>query len=551
MFLSKQGKSHSHDEKGDNLEAKAQNLEETGQLQDGVGNEDASSGSSQTMPADPAAVSGKSGKGKEWRSEQSEPRKDNMEGSDRGQKTFAFWKVLLTSFASVVVFIVLALAFYVEPKIPVDDALGQEITPHVQLPETTYPYVCIPTLAADEGVNPGVVKIQADESSTLVESRELTETGSNTFESTVKNGVIEAKSKSPLSFTFLTSSSSLIDGLSINATDTDTLTGISIASCRLPSTHAWFVSGSTQVESSSVLVVANPGVNAIEVHLQAWGATGKLDSEPDVTVPAQSSKLINLAAYFPQQERLALHAFSTGGTAVFNLHVSSLEGLSARGFARVQGASEPTQRSIIPSVNPAAKDSTLRIANPGQKTAKVTVSLLTAKGQEPLPGAEDMTIDEGGVYDVSLSGMPDDVGAVVVQSDERILTAAFGYFPEPTEEQPNRASLSVWEPVQPSVETVALPAPALGTYKAQTQVLVANLEDQPVEVSLAGTNYTLEPLQSKRVPVTGENIQLTSTHPVVANVEVTYSKGSASHVVSYPMRPVSESVPITNVTLRR
>jgi len=62
----------------------------------------------------------------------------------------------------------------------------------------------------------------------------------------------------------------------------------------------------------------------------------------------------------------------------------------------------------------------LRVVNPGTGTATVSVSLVGADGQTPLPGAQEVRIDPGAVFDTSLAGSAPGPYGVRVTSDQPV-----------------------------------------------------------------------------------------------------------------------------------
>ena len=430
--------------------------------------------------------------------------------------------------------------------------------PQVQLSAVTYPYVCMPLLASDEGVAPGTVQLRLDSGAQLVSIDELGDSASKAITpKLVEDATTGGQSQSfnaqklPLSFTLQTDGQAQVQGSSAVTSNTETVTGTSVQPCQLTSTQAWFVAGSTAVEHSTFLVVANPAPTAIDVSIQAWGAAGPLENTAHLTVPGGAYRAVNLATYFPEEERLAVHASSSGGTAAFSLHVNSTHGLSAKGFARLNAVTAPARTQVIASVDDQAQEATLRLANPGSEPAQVSVKVATDAGAVALPGAESMTVDEGGVFEVSLADVASKSGGLIIESTRPILASASGYYPAATDEQKDRTTLAAWSATEPSAKASAvIPTLAEGKIASQKVVLI-NPAKRAVTVTVAGTDYTVEAGASKRVEVTGNVIEMTASQPVVANLELTVERNGHKEYLSTGFQPAEASVPITTLEIAR
>ena len=116
----------------------------------------------------------------------------------------------------------------------------------------------------------------------------------------------------------------------------------------------------------------------------------------------------------------SLDGETPAGTEVLTRGAAPSTSLSVPGVVLVepenQGERSDAQTSAVSAQSPA-----VRVVNPGTEAATVSVSLLGAAGQEALPGAEQVVIDPGAVFDISLGGVAPGHYAVRVTSDAILL----------------------------------------------------------------------------------------------------------------------------------
>lgn len=430
--------------------------------------------------------------------------------------------------------------------------------PQAQLSALTYPYVCMPLLVTDEGVAAGTLDLRLGSGAELISADQLGDSAAKALDFTLTEDAAAGMwaqslkaQKLPLSFTLQTDGEAQVQGASAVTSNSETVNGTSVEACQLTTTQAWFTAGSTAVEHSTFMVVANPATTAVDVTIQAWGTAGPLDNTAHLAVPGGAYRAVNLGTYFPDEERLTVHASASGGTAAFSLHVNSTHGLSARGFARLNAVTTPSRQLVIPSVDGAARDATLRISNPGSEPAQVSVKVATETGAVALAGAEKMTVDEGGVFEVSLAGVSSKSGGLIIESTVPILASAAGYYPAAISEQKERTTLAVWSTSEASTRaSTVVPSLAQGKVAAE-KIVVINPGKSPATVTIAGTQYQVEAGASRRVEVSGNALEMVASQPVVANLELTVERDGHKDYLSSGLQPAKASVPITTLEMSR
>ena len=202
------------------------------------------------------------------------------------------------------------------------------------------------------------------------------------------------------------------------------LRGLTTAPCAQPGAMSWIVGGSIAAGSSAELRLTNPGATPATVKVNLYGSIGRLSlpSNGEVTVPAGGSSSLVLETKGSQDPRIAVSIEADGGSVVPTLVTESLDGETPAGTDVITPGAAPATDLVVPGVEivepatqgevPDAKtgaDSSdtpaVRIVNPGQAPATVSVTMLGKDGAHPLAGAQSVTIDAGSVFDIQLAGV--------------------------------------------------------------------------------------------------------------------------------------------------
>ena len=202
------------------------------------------------------------------------------------------------------------------------------------------------------------------------------------------------------------------------------LRGLTTAPCAQPGAMSWIVGGSIAAGSSAELRLTNPGATPATVKVNLYGSIGRLSlpSNGEVTVPAGGSSSLVLETKGSQDPRIAVSIEADGGSVVPTLVTESLDGETPAGTDVITPGAAPATDLVVPGVEivepatqgevPDAKTSAdssdtpaVRIVNPGQAPATVSVTMLSKDGAHPLAGAQAVTIDAGSVFDIQLAGV--------------------------------------------------------------------------------------------------------------------------------------------------
>ena len=237
-------------------------------------------------------------------------------------------------------------------------------------------------------------------------------------------------------------------------TQSGDLRGLTAAPCTQPSAMSWIVGGSIAAGSSAELRLTNPGATPATAKVSLYGSIGRLSlpSNGEITVPAGGSSSLTLETKGSQDPRIAVSIEADGGSVVPTLVTESLDGETPAGTDVITPGAAPATDLVVPGVEivePASQgevpDATtgadssdtpaVRIVNPGQAPATVSVTMLGKDGARPLAGAQSVAIDAGSVFDISLAGVPAGVYGVQVTSSASVgaavrLVRSAGEYPE-------------------------------------------------------------------------------------------------------------------------
>lgn len=278
----------------------------------------------------------------------------------------------------------------------------------------------------------------------------------------------------------------LVGGVSIARADVGDLRGLVASTCQQPVTSAVLVGGSTELGSSARLVLSNPGDTAATVTLTAWGATGPLSDPPTLVVPAGGVRAVLLETV-SLEPRIAVQIDAEGGRVVPVIQDSALNGLIAAGTEIVGPTADPTTELLVAGVtlsDAAGATASLRLVNPGDVAATVTVEMLGPDGPTQLEGAVDSVVEPGTVVDISLAGPANGTYGVRVTSDEPVTGAVrMARTGTAGEDDPDTPPVDIaWLPASVPVDRGVVPIPT--DLVDRTAVTVTNPASSAVDVSV-------------------------------------------------------------------
>ncbi|MFV0425928.1 MAG: DUF5719 family protein [Beutenbergiaceae bacterium] len=353
----------------------------------------------------------------------------------------------------------------------------------------------------------------------------------------------------------------LVAGLSLARAESGDLRALAVSTCQRPVTSAILVGGSTTLGASSRLILTNPGQTVATVALTGWSGTGPMPQIAPIVVPAGATRTLLLETISLEQ-RLAIRLDISGGSIAAFLQDSSLDGLVAAGTEMLSVAADPaTTITLAPAPLRTDANAVLRLVNPQEDAATVSVDLLGAEGPQPLDGAQDFIIEPGAVVDVSLAGVPDGDYGLRVRGDVPITGAIrLTRAGEPGEADPDTAPLDIaWLTATTPVEHGLLPLP--GELIDSAAVAMSNPGEGRVEVNVvaydqggsvsSSDTLTVDAGATAAVTVPPEAVLLEfSGGPIVASAVLTADAedGPLISAISIVDDPYSEQVVTVRVS---
>lgn len=232
----------------------------------------------------------------------------------------------------------------------------------------------------------------------------------------------------------------LATGASIWRAESGDLRSVSASACQAPASDLWVVGGSGELGHSSTLTIANPALTPATVSVELHGPLGRIDTPllTGLVVAPGSSLSVLLEAHAADVSALAAHVTSSGADVVATIAHSAVDGITPRGFDIATPSAAPTTQLLIPGValtasltdqgasSPSATSpgSAVRIVNPSDEVAIMSLVLVGPDGETAIPGADAVTISPGAVFEVSLGGLPEGDFAVRIDSDSAVTAAA-------------------------------------------------------------------------------------------------------------------------------
>ena len=367
-------------------------------------------------------------------------------------------------------------------------------------------------------------------------------------------------------------------GASVARADSGDSRGLMAASCLPSSSTTWLAGGRTEIGSSALLVLRNPGSTAASVTITAWGPTGGLAvGGGTILVPAQSESVQVLEALVPQVDRLVLRVDSVGGQVSAVIQTSALNGLTPAGTDLVVPTLAPMTDQVIPGVvltTSTLEDpdpSAVRLLNAGTEPATVHLSLLGPDSVVDLTDEVGVVVEAGAVSDVSLAGAPPGNYALHVLSDQPVVAGAeLVRVGLPAPEDPDvPVADRAWLPAVEPAHSSAIALPGLGSLVDGAALVLANPGDAVAQVQLsaigsdgamlevaevsvpAGLSLSLDVTQIEQAGAELTALVVSSSEPVSSAITLTYGEalGQLIAVVTATLDPQVERSATVRVTL--
>lgn len=210
--------------------------------------------------------------------------------------------------------------------------------------------------------------------------------------------------------------------LALSAQGGGEIRGLSLLECTQAKSEQWIAAGSTVVGENATLVLVNPSVQPSQVRISALGSDGPIDGrEYAVTVPAGETQIVALGTYFPGEERLAVKVIAEGPGVVAWVQSTGLDGERPLGATTIESVQSSEEFTFV-GLSQGATGSVLRVGVPGEAEADVSVSMISADGEEALDNAR-LTVAAGTVIDLPIGAVTKPGMALKVTSNVAVVAS--------------------------------------------------------------------------------------------------------------------------------
>lgn len=338
---------------------------------------------------------------------------------------------------------------------------------------------------------------------------------------------------------------------------TESLRGLSTASCAEPVHEQWLLGGSTSLGVTTTLSLGNPSDVPATVQLTLYDERGVIDetSTSGVLVPARSERTVSLNGYAPGRESLAVRVVSTGSAVTASLGVAQTDTLTPFAVDTVTRQLVASTTLVIPGVTNLSTHQhggpgdageldpfpvVVRVLAPGGESGTATVRAVCADGTSEVLG--QLEFAGSAVVSMPVQHWPQDANAVVIDANAPLFGGVLGSSDDGTEHD------YAWfapAPELPVDSDVAAPVVAGG------QLVIVNTGQTAAQVGIsdatgASPDREVSVPAGAAVPVSASGgAILSSSAPVYAGVRVT-----AGGIAGYPILTAADRVSTLTVFTR-
>ncbi len=334
--------------------------------------------------------------------------------------------------------------------------------------------------------------------------------------------------------------------LTSTSTASGDLAGLAVSNCTPPAASAWLSGAGVAPGRSGRIVLSNAGSTPVSVDLTVLtGAGRKMPSAAqDLVVSPGASRQVLLEALMADTGAAAVGVTASGGQVAANLVDTQLSGIVPRGVEQV-GTSQPDTSQVLAPISTAGTSTTLRLANPSARAARVTWRFLGASGVVQGQAAAEAVVQAGVVSEVPVA-VPAGARALLVTSDVAVLASA------------TLLRQRAGAPVPAADYATVIAAPALGSQSlvvpgpgTSTLTLVSGDAPATVVVRQVGANGTVVG-PDQTLAIAAESAAVLNLADGAAAAEITVRAGdvhggllvdAGGFLAATPVRPAAPAQP--------
>ena len=286
--------------------------------------------------------------------------------------------------------------------------------------------------------------------------------------------------------------------------------------CLPAAAETWLTAGAGTAGRQERLILVNPGDNPVDVQVDVLGAHGPVETGAAgrLSVPARGRSAILLDALAPAEPAPAVHVQASGGFVAATLADQWVDGITPHGLETTGPLAAPAPTQVLPGIR-GGLATTVRVVNPGDAQAVVSVRTLTGDGPRALPGGRGvLRVAAGSTGELRLDrGLAEGTWALEVTSDIPVTAAAFTV---PRKDPTDFAWSAAGEAITGLAGTAYPKAPADLTRTLSLAATGGAVQVQVVTLPASGQSQQAEP-QSRTVDLAADSsttIDLSATRAV-------------------------------------
>lgn len=314
----------------------------------------------------------------------------------------------------------------------------------------------------------------------------------------------------------------LLTGSQLQSVEVARMQGLASSGCTQPTAESWFVAGSTQQGSETVLILVNTSRIASTITVTAHSSVGDSTSD-QVVIPAGETRLFQLDSILNSESEFALQVTASQGKVAAFLQQRETSGLSALGVDLVTPIAAIGEKVVVPGILVRGSElraagetgNWLRVFNPNNEAVELLIEVVGSTTEE-FGGVLQATVSAKNTVDIPLAGLPDGNYAAFVSSDRPIMAGAYSKGAVTLE-----AKDIAWSQAAATLDTTfafALPTGRIGLQVTNPTNVSVTLS---ISDSAGSTAFVLPPKSTRIYPTSAGFLRVDSSIPaVVANLVV-------------------------------
>lgn len=198
------------------------------------------------------------------------------------------------------------------------------------------------------------------------------------------------------------------------------LTGLATLTCGEAGSSFRILAGSGSTGSNSQLLLSNPGEVPVQAKVALMTPSGHGSEPTELSIKPGAQRAVRLAGLAAGEKALAVDVTVDGGVVAGSVQETVLDGLKPQGIDLATSGADAGRQQVITGLD--GKNVRLRVANPGNDLAEVSLKAYGPDGETDIPRSS-LTAVGHGVAEADLGDL--EATSVVLDSQQAIQASAF------------------------------------------------------------------------------------------------------------------------------